>query len=247
MPLRKIIQIDENKCTGCGLCVVDCAEGALAIIDGKAKVVKDSFCDGLGACIGACPEGALKIIEREAEAFDEAAVAEHLGKTNPHTAEKEPEKMACGCPGSITRTFRPAAKSAEINGCECSAPPSELGQWPVQLRLVPPFGQLWENTDVMLIADCVAMSYPDLHRKLIRGNSVIMTCPKLDDMHYAVEKLAAIFGNPLRSVSVAIMEVPCCGGLMHIAKKALELAGKNMPIDIVRIGVEGQMLETYRE
>jgi len=246
MPLRKIIQIDESKCTGCGLCVVDCAEGALAIIDGKAKVVRDSFCDGLGACIGACPEGALKIIEREADEFDESAVAQHLAKKDPPAVHKEPEKMACGCPGSMTRSFRPAAKASHSNNDTESAP-SELGQWPVQLRLVPPFGQLWEDTDVMLIADCVAMSYPDLHKKLISGHSVIMTCPKLDDQQYAIEKLAAIFGNPVRSVGVAIMEVPCCGGLLHIAKQALALAGKEMEIDIVRIGVEGQVLESYRE
>ena len=189
---------------------------------------------------------ALKIIEREADAFDEAAVAEHLGKESVPAEHKEQATMACGCPGSMTRTFKPAARSESVVNEEKS-PPSELGQWPVQLRLVPPFGQLWENTDVMLIADCVAMSYPDLHKKLIRGNSVIMTCPKLDDAQYAVDKLAAIFGNPIRSICVAIMEVPCCGGLLHIARQALEMSGKKMKIDVMVIGVEGQVLESSRE
>jgi len=254
MARRKIIQIDEAKCTGCGLCVTDCAEGALAVVNGKARVVSETFCDGLGACIGSCPEGALKIIEREAPEFDQAAVDRHLeAQQTPEQPPTPPAPMACGCPGSTLRTFaapqaghQPPADREEPRG-EVRPVSSELTQWPIQLRLVPPQGKLYEGRDLMLIADCVAVAYPDLHRRLVRGNTIILTCPKLDDAETSIAKLAAIFQNPLRSISVAIMEVPCCSGLLRIAQEALDRAGVQRELRVTRIGIQGEVLEQWVE
>lgn len=237
MSYRKIIKIDEEKCTGCGQCVIDCAEGALEIIDGKAKVVKDSFCDGLGACIGGCPEGALEIIEREADAFDEKSVKRHQAQKNVNPAEN----MACGCPGSMLRTFpAPGLEERETAGIK-----SELTQWPIQLRLLPTSGSLYEGKDLMLIADCVGVAFPELHGKLIKGNTIIVTCPKLDDKKESTDRLAEIFKNPIKSISCAIMEVPCCSGLIHIAEKALEKSGFEHRLNVIKIGIKGDVLEKF--
>ena len=245
--IRKIIEIDNDKCTGCGLCVTDCAEGALKIVDGKAVVVNEVFCDGLGACIGACPEDALKIVEREAPEFDEKAVGEHLARigapplTSAAPQPAPPAHAHSGCPGSAMRMFdqRPSAPvSSTDNG---PTPQSELGQWPIQLKLVPFAGPLYENKDLVLIADCVAAAYPDVHRRLIKNNTIALSCPKLDDPMESIEKLAAILENPIKSLKVAIMEVPCCGGLVRMAEEAKSHAGSTVDIEVVRIGVRGEV------
>jgi NAD-dependent dihydropyrimidine dehydrogenase PreA subunit len=248
--MRKIIEVDEDKCTGCGLCVTDCAEGALEIIDGKARVVNEVFCDGLGACIGACPEDALTIVEREAPEFDEEAVDRHLQKLGRPTLSPQPTPArhgpghgighGGGCPGSAMRMFDAAPKPAVAE--DASAPSSALAQWPIQLRLLPPFGPLWQDKEVVLLADCVAAAYPDLHRKLIQGKTIVMTCPKLDDAQESINKLAQVFQNPLKSITVAIMEVPCCGGLVRIAQEALRLSGADHTLDVTTISVRGEVL-----
>ncbi len=256
--VRKIIEIDEELCTGCALCIVDCAEGALKIVDGKAKVVNDVFCDGLGACIGACPEDALKIVEREALEFDEEAVEVHLAKIGrPSLASQETAQQQAaphgpgsshshapggGCPASAVRMFEPASEPQADDSGE--APQSFLAQWPIQLRLLPPFGPMWQGKDVVLIADCVAAAYPDVQRKLIRDKAIVMTCPKLDDAQESIDKLAQIFQNPVKSITVAIMEVPCCGGLARIAEEALARSGENHELKVTTIGISGEELGT---
>jgi len=266
---RKIIRVDEDKCDGCGACVTDCAEGALQVIDGKARVVNDVFCDGLGACIGACPTGALEIVEREADAFDEEAVREHLARLNAPAGSPPVDAAARaarahatpgpvhaahaghGCPGSMLRMFQdppPAGSSATAPAGPHNAPlPArcELAQWPIQLRLLPTSGPLYQDRDLLLLADCTAAAYPDLQRGLIAGRTVLMSCPKLDDAEESVNKLAAIFRNPIRSVSVAIMEVPCCSGLVRIAQEAMRRAGASHPVEVVRVGVRGDLLERF--
>lgn len=249
--VRKIIEIDEELCNGCGLCVVDCAEGALKIVDGKAKVVNDVFCDGLGACIGACPEDALKIVERAAPEFDEEAVEVHLASigrpplaASPATPPQpaQPHGHGGGCPGSALRMLDPAPKAPTDDNAE--APQSYLSQWPIQLRLLPPSGPLWQDKDVVLLADCVAAAYPDVQRQLIRDKTIVMTCPKLDDAQESIDKLAQIFQSPLKSVTVAIMEVPCCGGLARIAQEALQRSGATHELKVTTIGINGTVLGT---
>jgi NAD-dependent dihydropyrimidine dehydrogenase PreA subunit len=235
---RKIIEIDEAKCNGCGDCIVSCAEGALKIIDGKAKVVSESFCDGMGACLGACPEGALTITERYTADFDEKAVAKHLlaEKGNGHGAHGDG-----GCPGSRFRMLDNQTETADGEKVELK---SELAQWPIQLRLIPTSGPLYDHRDLLLLADCVPAAYADVQRKLIKGNAIAMSCPKLDDPREAIEKLALIFQNPIPKIKVAIMEVPCCSGLVQIAKEAMKRAGVNIPIEIIRLSIRGKELET---
>lgn len=238
MSKRKIIEINEALCNGCGACITSCAEGALKLVDGKAKVVSDSFCDGLGACLGTCPTGALKIIEREAPDFDEEAVKTAM------TKPAAPAPLACGCPGTMARQLTPRTPSHAQNAA--SEPlSSQLTQWPVQLRLVPESGPQYAGRELLLLADCVAVAYPDLQRGLIAGRSLALSCPKLDNPQQSLDKLTAIFRNPLKAVVVAIMEVPCCGGLLRLAEEARELARGEFPIRVQRIGVAGEILERY--
>ena len=254
MPVRKIIRIDEALCTGCGDCVIDCAEGALKIVDGKARVVRDAFCDGLGACLGACPTGALTIEERDAEAYDEAAVEAHL-----HALEAAPPAPSPfpplgahgfgGCPGSRPQVFAAApaeptgGAAAQGLGQPAPAARCELTQWPIQLRLLPTDGPLYAQRDLLLLADCVPATDPDVQRGLIRGRTIALSCPKLDDPRPTVEKLARIFQNPVRSITVAIMEVPCCGGLVAQVQQALAAAGKHLPVQVVVVGLRGEVRE----
>lgn len=257
---RKIIRIDERKCTGCGLCVPNCAEGAIQIIDGKARLVADRYCDGLGACLGHCPEGALTIEEREAEDFDEAAVEEYLrsiggrqGTTDesashagahlpaePH-AYGHDHAHGGGCPGSRVISFNRASPE-QAAATELPAIQSELAHWPVQIMLVPPTAPYLKGADLLLAADCVGFAYPDFHRKLLRGRVLLVGCPKLDDASFNVEKLAEIIRrNELRSITVAHMEVPCCSGLLHIVHQAMAAAGRKVPVMDVTIGVRGEL------
>ncbi len=242
---RKIIEIDEEKCDGCGQCVISCAEGALAIIDGKAKVISDNLCDGLGACIGECPQGALKIIEREAEEFDEEAVEKHLESGAP---QKPAETLACGCPSTVIQEFAPASACQAANApTEFSDRQSALEHWPVQIRLVPPTAPFLKGADLVVVADCVAVAYPNLHRDFLKGRAVMMGCPKFDDVNEYVEKFAEIFAAAgIRKLTVVVMEVPCCSGLPMIVKKGLEKAGVDMALEKMVISTRGKIITRDR-
>jgi len=250
MAVRKIIEIDEDKCTGCGQCVTKCAEGALAIVDGKAKVVKDSFCDGLGACIGECPEGALEIIERDVDAFDEKAVEEHLHEAGrPHKIHP-PADMHAGhhhdghdgmsCPSAKPMTLEPKRSRA---GGECGhEAASGLGHWPVQLMLVPETAPFLRGKDLIVLADCVAVAYPNLHSRFLEGNAVVMGCPKFDDGELYAKKLRGMIQNSgIRSISVVNMEVPCCFGLQRLVESAVEGSPRKIPFKQYVIGINGEM------
>lgn len=233
---RKIVRIDEDKCTGCGLCVAACAEGAIQIIDGKARLVSEIYCDGLGVCLGECPEGAIKIEEREAEEFDEAATEAHLELL----MERE-RKLPYGCPGSMAREIRrqPAAADSTPPG----ATPSELINWPVQLRLVSSTAPYFRGADLLLVADCVPFALSDLHARFLRGRTVVVGCPKLDDADYYIEKLTDILNrSSVNSLTVIHMEVPCCSGLTYIASRAIGLSGKGVPLSDVTITVQGEAM-----
>ena len=227
---RNIIQIDRSKCNGCGKCVSACHEGAIRLVDGKAELVSEVYCDGLGDCVGDCPTGALTIEEREAPAFDAAAVAARL---RPPAAPP-----SAGCPGLRSFSFGGRAAPAAVAACPSAAAagtgqPSALSQWPVQLRLVPVQAPWWEDADLLLAADCVAVAVPDFQQRLLKGRKVAVLCPKLDDSEGYVEKLAAILAqNRVRSLTVARMQVPCCGGVVRLAQEALARAGKSMPIQV---------------
>ncbi|HGJ66734.1 TPA: 4Fe-4S ferredoxin [bacterium] len=233
---RNIIKIDEEKCNGCGQCVTACAEGAIAIVDGKAKLVSEIYCDGLGACIGECPEGALTIEERDAEAFDEEAVEEHLKELN-----SEEKELACGCPGTMARRIEREKKGKydEINI------QSELTNWPIQLKLVSPNAPALKNADILLTADCVPFALADFHPRFVQGRTVLIGCPKLDDAGYYVEKMTEIIKTAKpKSLTVVHMEVPCCSGLSIIAERAIMASKSNIPVQDVTIGISGEVLES---
>ncbi|KAF0145251.1 MAG: hypothetical protein FD156_1082 [Nitrospirae bacterium] len=233
MAIRNIIEIDEDKCNGCGQCVVDCAEAALQIINGKAKLVKEIYCDGLGACMGGCPTGALKVVQREAEAFDEKATEKHIYET------KKGKEEPCGCPGSRAVDFSEETE-ARSNTAELRP---ELSNWPVQLKLVAPNAPFLKDADLLLAADCTAFSAINFHSRFIKGKKLLIACPKLDDTQLYYEKLAEMFkGNAIKSITVARMEVPCCGGLIYLAKEALKASGKDIPLNEVVIGIKGEIL-----
>ncbi len=239
--LRKIIEIDEELCDGCGQCVPSCAEGALQVINGKARVVSENFCDGLGACVGECPTGALKIVEREAEEFDETAVEKYLESLN----ENQPEQpaMACGCPSQQIRSFAPETVCAcQGNEPAAAGPPkSALSHWPVQIRLIPPTAPFLKNADLLVLADCGAVAAADLHTRLLPGKVVMMGCPKFDDLEEYAARFREIFTRAgLSSITVVSMEVPCCAGLAWVVKKALEAAKTRIPLTEIVINGQGK-------
>ncbi len=245
---RKIIAIDEEKCDGCGQCVPSCKEGALAVVGGKLKLVSEAFCDGLGACLGECPRDAIRVEEREADDFDQSAVERHLAATADPKLAVLPvlgqghagHGHGHSCPGSAHRTMAPAAPSAR--GQE-TASASQLRHWPVQLMLVSPQAAFLKGADVLLCADCVPFAYPDFHSKLLAGKALLVGCPKLDDLPFYAEKLGAIFAAAQpRSVTVARMEVPCCGGIAQAAVRAAAATCAKMPIEIHTFGVDGSPL-----
>ncbi len=262
---RNIIHIDEDKCNGCGLCVNACHEGALQMIDGKARLITDAYCDGLGACLPECPTGAITIEEREADAFDEEAVKarmesmKHAGAasaatpaghaaTTAHPAGM-PDKLACGCPGTHARTierkaaFSPKAVSAPAAATPASAPESQLRQWPVQIKLVPVKAPYLSNAHLLVAADCTAFAYANIHNDFMKNRITLIGCPKLDEGDYA-DKLAAILeNNEIRSVTVLRMEVPCCGGIANAVKTALIRSGKMIPWQVVTVSTDGAVLE----
>ncbi len=238
--IRKIIEIDDEKCDGCGNCVPSCAEGAIEIIDGKAKVIADKYCDGLGACLGDCPQEALKIVEREADEFDEEAVEELLKK---QAAEKEKtQEPGCGCPSAAMKTF-PMAGPGLAGGKEIKpGGPSALGHWPVQIRLVPAGAPFLKGADLLIAADCVPVAYPSFHADFLKGKAVMIGCPKFDDPQSYVDKLAQVFAESgINSITSVIMEVPCCSGMGMIIKKALEKSGMDIPYEEVVVSATGEI------
>ncbi len=303
--LRKIIQIDEVKCNGCGLCIPNCHEGALQIIDGKARLISDLFCDGLGACLGHCPEGAIEIIEREAEPYNETVVMETIVKQGRNTilahlehlrdhneneflkeavayikkheidlspsAEIKPAKAstvifpnmkealnhvkpeqasACGCGSSKTIDFRidldkvnTAAATVAVSETKTPAP-SELRQWPVQLHLVNPMASYFQGADIVLAADCVAFAMGDFHERILKNKSLAIACPKLDsNKEVYIEKLSTMISEAkINTLTVLIMEVPCCGGLIQMAKMAVQQSGRNIPVKKIVVGIKGDIL-----
>ena len=239
---RKIIEIDEERCDGCGNCVISCAEGAMTIIDGKAKVISDNLCDGLGACIGDCPQDALKIIEREAEDFDEEAVEKHLEVKKATDAQPT---LPCGCPSTQIQSFAPDTGCQEANVPKNQeASRSALSHWPVQIRLIPPTAPFLKGADLLVVADCVPMAFPSLHRDFLEGKTVMLGCPKFDDAQEYVDKFADIFKTAgVKSVTTMVMEVPCCSGLPMIVKRGMDAAGVNVPSQQVTISTRGEILE----
>ncbi len=276
---RKIIRIDEPKCNGCGLCIPGCPEGALQIIDGKARLVSDLFCDGLGACIGDCPEGAISIEEREAEPYDEATVMERIIEQGPNvvkahlehlvshnqdeflkiaravlarqgledpTAAAQPEEMpasACGCAGAMSLAF----DSPPPAPLEKSAPASsQLTHWPVQMHLISPQANQYRNADLLLCADCLPFAMPDFHSKLLAGKALAIACPKLDShQEIYLDKLVNLIDTAgIKSLTVAVMEVPCCLGLFALAQEAVRRARNPVPLNRVQVGIRGEVQKT---
>jgi len=232
---RRIICIDEEKCDGCGICAEACHEGAIAIVDGKARLVKESYCDGLGDCIGPCPRDAISIEERDAEEYDAEAVGEHLAGMAGSPS---------GCPGACPEVIEGPSGGAAEN---METRPSRLSAWPVQITLVPPNAPFLKKADLLLAADCVPFAYADFHERFVRGRTVLVGCPKLDDAEYYLQKLEEIFRlNSPSSVTVVYMEVPCCGGLPRLARMAAEASGRIIPMRLVRIGIRGKMIEDIR-
>ncbi len=252
---RSIVHIDEAKCNGCGQCITACAEGALALVNGKARLVKEIYCDGLGACLGTCPQGAITIEQREAEPFDEEATRTHLQALRDSVdTHHSPSAVAGGAAGRCPHAACPAAamRTCEQQGARTDAaadvPPSQLGHWPVQLRLVPAFAPFLKNADLLVCADCVAFAVPDFHERYVAGHAVLVGCPKLDDLAYYREKLESIFAEARpRRITVLRMEVPCCGGIANAAMAARNAAAPDVPLEIHTVGIRGGIVtETMR-
>ncbi len=241
--LRKIIEINEELCDGCGVCVPACEEGAIQIIDGKAKVVAEKYCDGLGACLGECPQGAITIVERIAEDFDPEAVEEYLQSRK--TAETANKTLACGCPSTQMQTFKTTSACQAANQPQSqTAVHSALGHWPIQIKLIPPHAPFFQHADLLILADCAAVAYAGLHQELLKDRVVMMGCPKFDDVPEYMEKFTEIFKkNDVNSITTVIMEVPCCSGLPMIVKNGLEAAGKSLPIKKLVISTNGKQLK----
>ena len=277
MAKRKIIKIDQEKCNGCGNCIPNCPEGAIQIIDGKARLINDMFCDGLGACLGECPVGAITIEEREAQLYDEKVVMSNIVKQGENTIKAHlkhlkdhnetkyynqaieyldengipipiiNESNQCnsngGCPGSKVMDFS-NSKSSNSN-FEDGKRSSELRQWPIQLHLVPPNGSYYQNKEVVIIADCVGYAVGDFHKDYIKGKSIAIACPKLDDgLEIYVEKIKTMIDEAkINTLTVMIMEVPCCGGLVSIAQKAMQLANRKVPLKLIKVSITGDVLD----
>ena len=236
--IRKIIHIDEEKCNGCGACAAACHEGAIGMVDGKAKLLRDDYCDGLGDCLPACPTGAIAFVEREAAAYDEAAVMQNRHKK----FNKQGETLPCGCPGTQSR-------SIERGECGCGGhenagePTSRLSQWPVQIKLVPVNAPYFDGAKLLIAADCTAYAYAGFHERFIKGHITLVGCPKLDSVDYSEKLTEIIRRNDIRSVTIVRMEVPCCGGLENAAKTALKNSGKFIPWQVVTISTDGKILD----
>lgn len=244
--LRDIIRIDEELCDGCGLCVPACAEGAIQIIDGKARLVKESFCDGLGACLGECPRGAITIEKREAEPFDEEAVEEHLRFSRK---EEETESLSCPscCEISLEKGEVAEKEAGESAAESISGPASELGNWPIQLKLVSSEAKFLQRPHLVIAADCVPFAFADFHNRFLKGKTLLIGCPKLDDSSFYYHKLVEIFRKHApEKITVLIMQVPCCSGLLRLVAGALREAGRDVPVENFVIGVGGEILTPSR-
>ena len=235
--VRRIIEIDRDKCNGCGACAEACHEGAIAMVDGKAQLMRDDYCDGLGDCLPTCPTGAITFVEREAAAYDEQAVMENKQRK----MRKEGMTLPCGCPGSQSRNIqRETAPAVEAPRAEQA---SRLSQWPVQIKLVPVNAPYFDGARLLIAADCTAYAYAAFHERFIKGHITLVGCPKLDSVDYAEKLTEIIRENNIRSVTVVRMEVPCCGGLELAAKKALQQSGKFIPWQVVTVTVDGRLVE----
>ncbi len=253
--LRKIIQIDEDKCNGCGKCTVVCAEAALELVDGKAKVVGDFLCDGMGACLNVCDVGALAIVEKDTDDYDAGRAYDRVkelrgeqaaGKVHGadslggHGHGHDDKPMACGCPGSMMRDLRdkPAANGGSVDMG------SQLRQWPVELRLLNPRAPYFNGADLLVCADCVPFAYANFHDRFLKGKALAIFCPKLDsDQEEYVDKLAEIFtSNDIKTVTIAHMEVPCCSGVEHVVRRAMEKSGRNLTIKDYTVGISGDLI-----
>ena len=242
---RQIIRIDEEKCNGCGLCIPACAEGALKIIDGKAKLVSEVYCDGLGACLGVCPEGAITIEEREALEFDHQAVEAHKGKAIKEKSGGELSIEHPCCPASAPRKISTLRQQSEKPSEKDQALPSSLSNWPVQIKLVPVQAPFLDNAKLLISADCVPFAFNGFHHQFLTGKVVMVGCPKLDDAEFYFNKLTQIFlKNTIAEVEAVYMEVPCCSGLVRLVKMAMEQAGKNLPIKFSKIAISGEIIES---
>ena len=229
--IRKIIKIDEEKCNGCGACAAACHEGAIEMINGKAKLTREDYCDGLGDCLPACPVNAIAFEEREAPSYDEAAVLA--------SKEKKAAPLPCGCPGTASRRIEPRTCAAPA-----SAPSvSQLSQWPVQIKLVPVNAPYFNGANLLIAADCTAYAYGNFHNELIRNHTTLIGCPKLDEGDYTEKLTAIIKNNSIKSLTIVRMEVPCCGGIENAAKRALQASGKFIPWRVVTISTDGRILE----
>ncbi len=236
---RKIVKIDESKCNGCGLCISGCHEGALQLVDGKAKLISDSYCDGLGACLPECPTGAISIEEREAAEFDEETVKEIMEARS----KAQPAKMACGCPGTMARSIEKKASNDVLSNTGNVPAESQLRQWPCQIKLVSPYAPYFDNAHLLVAADCTAYAYANIHNEFMKNKITIIGCPKLDDTDYS-QKLADILKlHEIKSVTVLRMEVPCCGGIVQAVKKALIDSGKMIPWNVATISTDGGKLD----
>lgn len=238
--IRKIIHIDEDKCNGCGLCATACHEGAIDIIDGKAKLVRENFCDGFGDCLPGCPTGAITFEEREAPAYDEAAVQE--SKKKKELQEKMKHLHEGGCPGSRKRMLeQPGEAGSNIAEPMRQAP--QLRNWPVQIKLAPINAPYFNKTKLLIAADCTAYAYANFHQEFMRGKVTLVGCPKLDAVDYSEKLTEIIRSNEIQEVTIVRMEVPCCGGLEMAAKKALQASGKFIPWQVVTISIDGKILD----
>ena len=234
---RRIIEIDQDKCNGCGACAAACHEGAIAMVDGKARLMRDDYCDGLGDCLPTCPTGAITFVEREAAAYDEQAVMENKQRK----MRKEGMPLPCGCPGSQSRQIQHAeGGSTEMPRIEQT---SRLSQWPVQIKLVPVNAPYFDGAKLLIAADCTAYAYANIHEEFMRGHVTIIGCPKLDAVDYSEKLTEIIRSNDIKSVTVLRMEVPCCGGLEHAAITALKNSGKFIPWNVVTFSTDGRILD----
>ena len=245
--IRQIIHIDEEKCNGCGLCADACHEGAIDIVDGKAKLVREHFCDGLGDCLPNCPTGAITFEEREAPAYDAAAVRESQTKKQKEKTENEREQRphqnpAGGCPGSMMRQFKKQEEPSVPQAAQ-GHQISRLEQWPCQLKLVPVRAPFFDGAKLLIAADCTAYAYANMHEEFMRGKTTVIGCPKLDSVDYTEKLTQIISENEIRSVTIVRMEVPCCGGLQRAAENALKASGKFIPWQVVTISCDGRILD----
>ena len=227
--IRRMITIDEDACNGCGLCAQACHEGAIGMVNGKAKLLREDFCDGLGDCLPACPTGAISFEEREAPAYNEAAVLQAK-------AAKQAEPLPCGCPGT-------QSKRLQHHSCDAPAATSQLMQWPVQIKLVPVNAPYFDNANLLIAADCTAYAYGNFHNDFIRNRITLIGCPKLDQGSYTEKLTAILTNNNIKSVTIVRMEVPCCGGLEFAAKQAIQASGKFLPWQVITISTDGRILD----